>query len=189
MRDFVYEAFLENAARDADRANAESDILRLVARPRSDGPPSLYVGELTDVEHFERAPARGIRDCSEPISFSIHFPPHYLRSGDPTLQFRVARAYTPLFHPNVSGRLVCLGTDFACGTRLRPLLEQVYGIFSSQIFATDHAFDPDARDYYLDHGEEVRALRAPPLWRRPVASEVTVVTLDFGGSPRAGEAT
>ena len=94
---------------------------------------------------------------------------------DNTLQFRVARVNAPLYHPNCrEDGTLCLGTHFRPGTALEPLLETIYGIVASKVVATQDAFDKCARDYFLNHAEEVRQLRqrAPALWRRPVAGRV-----------------
>ena len=51
-----------------------------------------------------------------------------------------------------------------------------------QVVATDHAFDANARDYFLKHVEEGARLRdsAPPLWNRPVAARVRSERLEGG---------
>ena len=117
-----------------------------------------------------------MRRSTDPISFAVRFPEDYLRSVDPDLQFRVARVHTSIQHPNIRGSLVCLGSQFYPGTPLRALIEQVYGIFASQIYATDHPFSSEAREFYLSRVEEVSemARRQPPLWRRPVAARIRV---------------
>ena len=68
------------------------------------------------------------------------------------------------------GGIVCLGPFFRPGTSIRPLVEQIYRIVSGRDFATGHAFDGEACEYYLSHLDQVRALRAAPLWRRPLAT-------------------
>jgi hypothetical protein len=110
------------------------------------------------------------------VGFTIHFPPDYCRSTDPNLQFRVVRIHCPLLHPNVKGGVVCLGPHFRPGTRVRPLVQQIYGIISGRIFATDHAFDAEACKYYLLHLGQVRTLRTRPLWRRSVVGHARVVS-------------
>ncbi len=174
MTDPIYRAFLETVKEDAAKINAESDILRLVASRDGGGPPSKYQGIFTDVQYLVRSGDGTIRHSLDPILFGLNFPADYLRSIDPDLQFRVAGVYVPLYHPNIRKGLVCLGPGFACGTRLRPLVEQIYAIFSARVHATDHAFDSEARHYYLTHVDEIRALRSAPLWRRPVALRVDV---------------
>ena len=72
---------------------------------------------------------------------------------------------------------MCLGTDFLPGTRLRPLIEQLYGIFTSRIAATEDAFDEKARDYYIQNVEQIQRLKARPLWRRPIARQIQVKSL------------
>ena len=173
MRDAVYESFLLGAREDAERIGAESDAVRLVAAPRSGSPPAVYHGLLSGAAHFVRD-AAGIRVSADPIPFTLQFPGDYLRSADPDLQFRVVFVHAPLVHPNCRGGLVCLGPGFRPGTRLRALVEQAYGILASRVFAPDHALDPEARDFFLHHIEEVRRLRASPLWRRPLAARVRV---------------
>jgi len=168
MNDAVYEAFLDTAAEDAQAVDAASDILTLVASPLEGTPPCTYEGWLDDVEHLERG-ADGLPQVSAAkVGFTIHFPSDYCRSTDPNLQFRVARLHFPLFHPNSKGGVVCLGPHFRPGTRVRPLVQQLYGIIAARVFATDHAFDADACTYYLRHLDQIAAFRARPLWRRPV---------------------
>ena len=176
----VVENFLKVAAEERDWAIAESDILHLVGEERSEGSPRLYFGTFRGIEHFERGPGGSVRTSDEPIGFSIYFPPDYLRNTDPDLQFRVARVESlpPLYHPNLRRSLICLGTGFTCGTRLRGLLQQLYGIFSYQIVATESPFNIEAGEYFLSRPEELAALRpAPPLWRRTVAEVASVESL------------
>ena len=177
MSDAVYNAFLRNAAEEADRVNADSDLVRLAPDESGGSPPRAYLGRFeSGIEYFARSAPGTVRRSTDPISFAVRFPEDYLRSVDPDLQFRVVRVYTSIQHPNLRGSLVCLGPEFYPGTPLRPLIEQVYGIFSSQVYATDHAFSAEARGFYLGRVEEVSemARRQPPLWRRPIAARVRV---------------
>ena len=174
MTDPIYRAFLETVEEDAAKLNAESDTLRLVASSNGGGPPSKYRGVFTDVEYLVRSEDGTIRHSLDPILFGLNFPADYLRSVDPGLQFRVAAAYVLLYHPNIRKGMICLGPGFAPGTRLGPLVEQIHAIFSARVHATDDAFDSEARQYYLTHVDEIRALRSAPLWRRPVALRVDV---------------
>jgi len=166
--DAVYEAFLRTAATDAAACVAASDVLALEPRPAA--VPDTYDGRLVDVPHLQRAAAGIVHVSADPVLFTLRFPLDYCRSTDLGLQFRVASLRTPLFHPNVRGGMVCLGPYFRPGTRLRPLLEQIFGIVCGRVRATDHAFDAEAAVYYLAHPEQVRDLRSPSLWRRPVAA-------------------
>jgi hypothetical protein len=183
MSDSVYMEFLRGVARDAERCNCESRILRLAPVPASGNPPGSYQAIFSEIEHLERAADGTARVSARPIPAVLQFPADYLRSVDPTLQFRVVRVNAPLLHPNcrVDGTL-CLGNRFQPGTSLRPLLETIHGIFSSRIVATDNAFDAKARDYFVSHVEEVRRLRdrAPSLWHRALATEVRTERLEPG---------
>lgn len=174
MSDPVYRAFLETVEEDSAKVVAESNILRLVPYRDGEGPPNTYRGVITDIEHLERLADGTVRHSLAPILFDVQFPPDYLRSLDEDLQFRISRVHVSLYHPNIRSGLVCLGPRFRCGTRLKPLVEHLYGIFSARTRATDHAFNPEPRHYYLNHVDEIKALRAAPLWRRPVASRVDV---------------
>lgn len=170
LSDPVRNAFLETVAVDAAGVNEGSDVVAVAPRPASGSPPSIYDGVFRDVEHFERAPDGSVVLSAEPLQFSLSFVSDYLRSTDPGLQFRVARVYARLVHPNVSvSGLVCLGDGFRPGTALRPLLYHIYLMFSGRTFATDHAFDGGAQSYFLSHLDAVKALRARPLWRRSIA--------------------
>ena len=180
MNDPIREGFLLTVEEDAAAANEESDVLRLVGVPREDGSPDTWHGLLRGVEHLVRAGAGPVRVAHNPIPFTLGFPGDYLSSVDPKLQFRVARVHRQarLFHSNVNGAgHVCLGPQFAPGTRLRPLLEQLYDICCYQITATDHYFNEDAAVWILENVEKVRALRAAPLWRCALASAVRVESL------------
>jgi hypothetical protein len=182
MSDTVYAAFLSDVASQAPRLLRESRALaQLAPIPRSGDPPAAYLGVLRGIEHLERAEGGTVCASSRPVPFVINFPADYLRSVDDTLQFRVARANAPLYHPNCrrDGTL-CLGPGFLPGTALRPLLETIYGIVSSRVIATEHAFDKAARDYFVAHVDQIRDLRdkALPLWGRRLAASVRAESLD-----------
>lgn len=177
MSDPVYRAFLRRAARDAEEINARSDLVRLSPDPAGGAEPSAYAGVFAEgIAHFTRSPNGLVRPSTDAIPFLIRLPHFYLRSQDPNLGFLVVRVHAPLHHPNVRGGLVCLGPLFHPGTPLLALIEHVYGIVSSQIFATDHPFSHTARDFYLEHRDRVSemARSAPALWRRSVAARVRV---------------
>ena len=179
MSDPIYEDFLRATAEDAVRLVEVSDALRLIAVPSPQGTPRGYLGRFTGVPHLVRGADGQVTRSVDPILFQLRFPPDYLYSADLTLAFRVARIQSPLFNPNVRSSglgagLICLGTLFQPGTRLRPLLSQVHGIVSSRTTVTDDGFDRDATLYYRRHVEEVRALRSAPLWRQPLARRVVV---------------
>jgi hypothetical protein len=173
VSDPVLRSFLLGAREDARFVNRESDVMRLLAEPRSGDPPSRYHGLLARVEHLRRA-GGAVVVSREPIAFEIEFPDGYLRSANPQLQFEVVQLHAPVFHPNVGGGIVCLGPRFQPGTRLRALVEQLYAILSARAYAADHAFCPDARDHYRRHADQIAQLRASPLWRRPAAARVRV---------------
>jgi len=177
MNDQVLRSFLEAMHQEARTCVADSDILQLEARPAVDGPPAVYDGCFTGVEHFERTPDGTARVAAGPVPFSLLFPDDYLRSTDLRLQFRVARVGIPLFHPNTHGNALCLGKHFRPGTRLRALVEQIYLIASGRVAGTGDPFDGEAAKFYLAHPDEVGALRAAPLWRRAVAGRSTVEPL------------
>ncbi len=182
-RDPVYAAFLKTAAADAAAINAGSDTVRLAAVPGSGEPPVAYDGVLRDVEHFERAADGTVVPTTAPVRFRLTFEPDYLRSSDPRLQFRVARVYGPLVHPNVSGSLVCLGDSFRPGTSLRGVVDHLYRIVAGRVKATHHALDGDGQRFFIQHMDEVERLRARPLWRRQLAQSGRVV------EPAAARAT
>jgi hypothetical protein len=190
MSDTVLTGFLFETADAAPGVERGSGILKFAPLPGTGDPPTAYVGALRGIEHFERGKDGTVHITDDPVPFTISFPADYLRSVDRTLQFRVARVNTPLFHPNCrEDGTVCLGHQFQPGTPLRPLLERIYGIVSSRVIATDHAFDPRARDYFVAHTEEVRHLRerAPSLWVRPVAARVRIEEVDPASRPGHSE--
>lgn len=185
VTDPIHADFLAAMAAEASAVNGASDVVRLVPRASSGEPAAIYDGIFEGVEHFELATDATVAVSAAPVMFSISFPTNYLRSGDPRLQFQVAQLLTPIHHPNVSRGIVCLGPHFAPGTGLRALVQHLYGIVSGRVFATDHAFDVAAQHYFLSHLDDVKALRAKPLWRRRLARRVRVC---LGGGGVAGSA-
>jgi hypothetical protein len=183
-QDPVIQGFRETAAAAAERINAESDRVRIAADPLSGSPPSVFQLRFDPLQHFERALAGGGRLATLPIAAAIRIPDDYLRSGDGSLQFRIASVEPRIFHPNCKAGVVCLGPRFLPGTKLPALVEQLYDIVSSRVFATDHGFDAEACLFYLANLERVKAIReaAPPFWRRPVAASMRVAEL---GAPAA----
>lgn len=187
MTDRVMESFLHGAREDAQWINRHSEILRVFPEPRSGEPPRVYHGLLSGVEHLRRAPGGPVEVSSEPIPFTVRFPGDYLASADPTLQLRMVELGVPVFAVNVRGPLVCLGSRFAPGTRFRSLVEHVYSIVACRVFDTTDAFNVEARDYFYAHPDEVRALRAAPLWSRPAAASATVRPMSAELLARRGE--
>ncbi len=175
MNDPVIRAFRKRVSEDAARIREESAVVRLVADPMSGDPPGRYHGLLSGVEHFERGPEGALRVSGLPLPFSLDFPDDYCSCTDGSLQLRVARVHASIAHPNLGpGGSVCLGPRFSPGTRLRPLLEHLHRICSGRVFASDSPWDPHAAEFFRRHPDRVRALRAEPLWQRPVAARVRV---------------
>jgi hypothetical protein len=185
MSDPVIEGWRERAAGTVAEINAATDRHALAPDPFSGAWPSVYQVLFEPLPHFLREPAGGARLVTLPLAASLRIPDDYLRSCDGSLQFRVASVEPRLLHPNCKAGVVCLGPRFAPGTLLRALVEQLYDIVSSRVFATDHGFDADACRFYLANIARVEALRAaaPPLWRRPLAGSVRVSERP----PRPGE--
>lgn len=181
MSDPILATFLNRVRDDAARLPA-SRVLRLAADPGSGDPPHRYQALFSGLEHFERDETGAVVVSRQPLLFEILFPADYLRSTDGTLQFRVARARSRFLHPNTGpGGVVCLGSEFRSGTRLRPLVHQLWGIASGRNFATESPMDPQARDFFLDHVDRVRALRSEPLWEQPIAAAMRV---EAGSGPK-----
>jgi hypothetical protein len=156
----------------------ESEIADLVADPTSGDPPRLFPGVLRSVEHFERRSDGTIHASSAPIFFVIELPDDYCSCVDGSLQLRVATVCVPLFHPNVSrGGIVCLGPRFRPSTRVRPLLDHLYAICASRVFASESPWDAESGSFYRNSLGRVRALRAAPLWRQPLAARARVEPL------------
>jgi hypothetical protein len=172
--DPVLRSFLLGAVEDADWINRHSEALRIVADPRSGDPPQAYHALLRGVEHLRRPPGGAVGVSSDPIPFTICFPVDYLTSVDPTLQLKLVHVGAPVFAVNVRVPLICLGSGFQPGTRLRSLVEHVYAVLSSRVFDTADAFCREARDYYYRHADEVQQLRAAPLWVPPLARSARV---------------
>jgi molybdopterin/thiamine biosynthesis adenylyltransferase len=178
---------LDAAARDLGGSIEESDVAQLIVDPFRGDPPRVFHGVLRQVEHFERQTDGTARRRSTPIFFSIELPEDYCSCLDGSLQLRVARVHVPLFHPNVSASgIVCLGPRFQPSTRARALLEHLYAISASRGFASQSPWDRETGTFYRDHAEEVRKLRAPPLWRSPVAARARVEALPPRGGRTSG---
>jgi hypothetical protein len=170
-----YDVFLGTAALEVPQIHARSRVVRLIPAPGAGNPPAAYNAVFAGIEHFEPVPGGTVRVTSCDVPVKITFPLDYLRSTDPSLQFRVVRVLGPLLHPNHrDDGTLCLGPAFHPGSRLASIVEQVYGIVSGRIAATAHGLDRAACDYYLAHPAEVRALQAEPLWRVKVAASVRV---------------
>ena len=185
MTDRVYQGFLESAVADTQRINAESEIVRLIPEPNSGDTPRIYHGLMQEVEHYERGPDGTFRVSNNAVSFSVEFPADYCRSIDFNLQLRVVRCDSGVVHPNIHGGIVCLGNGFRPSTRMRGVIQHFYQIVSSRVAATDNAFDLEAAQFFLKHHAEIRALRAKPLWRRPLAARVQVRETDRSQTRRS----
>jgi len=171
VSDPIYASCLE-AFRSDVAALPKSRALRIAADPGSGDPPRRYQLLFSGIEHFRREGGRCVVSV-RPLLFQIDLPGDYCRCVDGSLPFRVLRALTPFVHPNLSGGgTICLGARFRPATRARPLLHQAYQIATSRSFATESPIDPRARDFFLAHLAEVRALRAEPLWEAPLAARV-----------------
>jgi len=166
--------FLKTALADQVLITRESDTVRLIGRPRSGALPNVYDGVCEGVEHLVSAGDGTVSVSSEPICFSVTFPADYLASTDATLLYRVVRVHSPLYHPNhlAGSGVICLGRAFRAGTRLRALVYQLYSILGCQNFASDSPLDTAASAYYVAHAEQIRALRARPLWRSRVSTVI-----------------
>jgi len=184
MTDRVYQGFLESALADVGRIHAESEIVRLVPDPGSGNPPRIYHGIMREVEHYERGPDGMFRVSNDAVPFRVEFPADYCRSIDFNLQLRVVRCDPRIVHPNIHGGIICLGWGFHPSTRLRGVIQHLYQILSSRVAATDNALNREAAQFFLQHQAEIRALRAKPLWRRPVASRVQVRDVERPQSQR-----
>jgi hypothetical protein len=165
MHDDVIRVFRRRVSLDAPRIRDESTIVRVVAGPMSGDPPSRYHGLFSGVEHFERGPNGTLCVSGSPLPFSLEFPDDYCSCVDGSLQLRVARVHAPIAHPNLGP-----------GGIVRPLIEHLYRICSGRVFASESPFDPSSAEFFRRHPDRVRALRAEPLWHRPVAGSVRVET-------------
>lgn len=174
--DPVLTGVYESALADVAFVNRESAITQLTALPNLGRPPYHFRGTFAGIEHFVRASDGTFRKCANPIPFEIEFEHDYCRSIDPRLQFRVLRTTPLLAHPNVTSGIVCLGTRFRPATPLRALVELFYRLASGRLAATDDPFDRAAAEFFLSNPDAVRALVAPPLWRRPIARSARVIT-------------
>jgi len=180
MHDDVMSAFLRRTIEvELPLALAASDVLHLAPDPLSGDPPRRLHGLFTDIERFTSGPGDTFRTIRRPLPFTLDYPDDYCACSDGTLQLRVARILAPIAHPNISpGGIVCLGSSFCPSTRLRPLLEHVHRICSGRIYASESPWDPQTADFYRAHPKRVRALRAAPLWRDPIAQRVLVENLE-----------
>jgi hypothetical protein len=181
--DPVLAGYLESADAEVAFINAESPIVSLERAPDHAGMPYRYQGTLTEVEHFVREADGTYRKTLDPLDFAIEIEHDFCRSTDPLLQFRVLRTSPLLVQPNVFRGVCCLGGRFRPATPLRTIVEVFYRLVAGRLAATADPLDPEAASYFLNHLDEVRALRAAPLWRRPTAREVRVVEAPASSAP------
>ncbi len=183
----VMAAFLRRTLEEElPRVLAASDVLHLSPDFASGDPPRRLYGLFTDVERFTPGPGKIFQTLRRPLPFLLDYPDDYCSCCDGTLQLRVARVLAATVHPNISpGGIVCLGPTFRPSTRLRPLLEHVQRICTGRVFASESPWDARTARFFLKHTERVRALRAAPLWRAPIAQRVRVESVEPGsGGPR-----
>jgi hypothetical protein len=179
VNDDVLNAFLRRNQQDVAGAVAASDVMHLAADAASGDPPRRIHGLFTAVEHFAPGPGDVFTVSRLPLPFVLDYPEDYCSCSDGTLQLRVARVLAPIAHPNIGpGGIVCLGPTFRPSTRLRPLLEHVHRICSGRVFASDSPWEAKTAELFRRDPERVRALRAAPLWRQPVAESVRIESLD-----------
>ena len=165
--DHVFRRFLENSYEEAQKLEAESDILRLAPQPPF--PPSFYLVEF-QLSYLRRAPNGTVEPAPGPVTAVLHLPPDYLRSHDPHLFARVASVLTPdIIHPNISPYgTVCLGAQFAPGTPIQALLREFYEILAYENFTVNeaNALNREACRLMRQHPELRRQLKPLPLVRR-----------------------
>jgi len=178
------EAFLGTAHEDFETIRRDGDAVRMLAFPRepAEGYPFAYEAVFSDIEHLVRSADGTVRVSSDPVACTIRFPEDYLHATDRSLIYRVVRMSSPIFHPNVHSGAgtadstggLCLGTGFRPGTRLRALVFQLHRIIASRSFATESPLDLSAAEYYVAHTDQIRGLKARPLWRARLATNIKV---------------
>ncbi len=184
-----YFGFLEKAEQEAEAINLGSDCAGLMPGGRVNGRATRYAAMLSGIEHFEKLPGEAPRLSDDPIFLGFHFPPDYLRSGDPTLHFRIVHLLSPVFHPNASGVNLCMGETFRSGTPLRALVQQLWAVFAAGRFSTTSPLDRDAAVFYVANIDRVRALRARPLFRESFITNVQRVEPERAPEPKSNVST
>lgn len=164
--DPVLASFLEAAMRDAARIAGASDVLAVV--PLAPLPARTYRC-VFDVRYLRRLPSGLVDVAPGPVVAAIHFPDDYLRALDRQLGLRVVSMLTPdVFHPNVRGAAVCLGSAFAPGTPIRWLLAELYEVITYRNLTVDerNALDPEACRFLRQQPALLGRLGDPPPLRR-----------------------
>ena len=180
MHDDVMTAFLRRTIEvELPVVLGASDVLHLAPDPLSGHPPRRLYGLFSDVERFTPGPGDTFRTSRRPLPFTLDYPDDYCSCCDGSLQLRVARFLAPIVHPNISpGGILCLGPTFRPSTRLRPLLEHIHRICTGRVFASESPWDAKTAEFFRRNPARVRALRAAPLWREPIAQCVRVDNVD-----------
>lgn len=172
--DPVFHNFLTSVWREAKNLQARSDVLTITPLPPL--PPSTFLAEF-ELPYLQRLRDGLIGVAPGPISAVLRFPENYLRSADPLLSARVVSVLTDdLVHPNVYGPVVCLGSAFAPGTPLVPLLWELWEIFTYQNLTLDerNALDPEACRLLRAHPGLLAQLTIKPFLRRQTSARVEV---------------
>lgn len=163
--DHVFQAFLENTARDAAALQQKSDVV--VVEPLPPLPPSRYQCTF-HVPFLRRLPSGTVDVASGPVLCGISFPEDYLRSTDPKLFLKIASVMNPGFlHPNVRLGCVCLGSRFAPGTPIDALIWEVFEIVTYRNCTVDesNALDPEACRLVREYPSLLATLERPSLFR------------------------
>ncbi len=182
MSDDVMQVFRHRMmSTEVHAVRAESDILRLSPDSTSGSPPRALLGLFRGLQYLEPSPDGAVHAVLHPLPFSLQLPDDYCNCSDGSLQMRVARILAPIAHPNVGpGGIVCLGPRFRPATRLAPLLEHLHRICSSDVFASESPLNPAAAALYQRHVELIKKLNSKPLWKRPLADRVQIVSTQGG---------
>ncbi|MEQ1850311.1 MAG: hypothetical protein ABMA01_01840 [Chthoniobacteraceae bacterium] len=160
--DPVFSAFLRTQRQQGLALAASSDLLQIQPEP-GDETPRRYIAHFS-CESLVRQPNGEIARANS-FLVGIQFSNDYLRTVDPRV---VATILQPLnvWHPNVNGRLICLG-HLPPGTGLTEILFQIWDVLTYNRFAAHDGLNPEAMEY----ARQNRHLF--PIYRRPL-KRVTV---------------
>ena len=184
--DKIYSGFLKQSLEQATQLAADSDVLSIL--DTKGNPPFRFLLQFSGIDYLVQSCETGEVEINhEPVLVDLYFPPDYLRSVDPELYLKIVSLLTPgFFHPNVRipFGLICLGHDFLPGTLLGDLAFHIHDIITYQNATVDErdAYNPEACRYLRQYPDILKQLRRPPIRRRNLKVQVTVESLEKGGT-------
>lgn len=156
MSDPVFSAFLRTQRQKAHELTAAADLLQL--QPELGDEPRRYIAHFS-CESLVRLPNGDIAKSNSVVA-AIMFPSDYLRTVDPRVVVTILQPLN-VWHPNVNGRLICLG-HLPPGTGLTELLFQIWDVLTFNRVSAHDGLNPEACEWARNHREMF------PIDRRPL---------------------